>query len=252
MIATYESVQGDARGPGVEEWRRVDRVRSALTEFYRSLSEDERYAPEYKTQAAWERYEQTKAQVEKLAPEARRKMLRSAESLERMSIPRPADESLNTKDTDKLLLTAHERTRLEGLISRRQEKAEKGPFKANPTDILKAEYERGLAEGGPSGGATVRAVVVLARDRGLDINSVVDAQRKAHHRDALEDAQAARMRAGMVARSVPEPPPSLKKGTQGGAPRRAVGTYTGATRTFVPREKQDKQAIFKKRRPLWK
>jgi hypothetical protein len=47
MIATYESVQGDARGPGVEEWRQVDRARSDLTELYRSLSEDDRYALEY-------------------------------------------------------------------------------------------------------------------------------------------------------------------------------------------------------------
>src|SRR5215211_6313103 len=149
MIATYESAQGEARGPGVEEWRRVDKARSDLAALYRSLSEDDRYAQEYKTEKAWAAYEKTKAQVEKLAPEARSKMLKSAESLERMSIPRPEGESLNTKDTDKLLLTAHERTRLEGLISHHQQMADKGPFKAKPTDILKAEYERGLAEGGP-------------------------------------------------------------------------------------------------------
>jgi hypothetical protein len=45
--STYKSVQGAARGPGVEEWRQVDRARSDLTELYRSLSEDDRYAPEY-------------------------------------------------------------------------------------------------------------------------------------------------------------------------------------------------------------
>jgi hypothetical protein len=47
MTETYESVQGDARGPGVEEWRQVDKARSDLSELYRSLSEDYRYAPEY-------------------------------------------------------------------------------------------------------------------------------------------------------------------------------------------------------------
>jgi len=251
MIATYESLQGDARGPGVEEWCQVDKARASLSATYQSLKGDPRYTEEYRAESAWAKYEQTKAQVEKLAPEARRKMLRSAEGLERMSIPTPEGEGIVTKTTDKLLLTAHERSRLEGLISRRQKMASKGPFGASPTDVLKAEYERGLAEGGPGGGATVRAVIGLVRDWGLDIDGVVDAQRKARHRSALEDARSARMRADMVGRSVPEPP--FKKGTQGGAPRR-TGTYASARGAFVPREEKprDKQAIFTKRRPLWK
>src|SRR5829696_6799456 len=204
--STYESLQANAQGPGLEEWRQVDRARSSLTEFYRSLSEDDRYAPEYKTQAAWERYEKTKEQVEKLASEARRRMLKSAKSLERMSIPRPEGEALNTEDVERLLLTAQERTRLEGLISYHQQMTAKGPFRAKPIDVLKAAFEQGLGRGGPGGGATVRAVYELARDRGLDIDRIVAEHRKPHHRRALEDAQAARTRADMVGRFMPEPP----------------------------------------------
>src|SRR5215218_1465033 len=131
-------------------------------------------------------------------------MLKSAESLERMSIPTPDGVGLITKDTNKLLLTAHERSRIEGLIKRVESSAAKGPFKANPVDILKSAYEQGLDRGGPSSGATVRAVYELARDWGLDIDAIVDAHRKPHHHGALEDAQTTRMRAEMIGRAVPE------------------------------------------------
>ena len=247
---SYEDVQRAARGPGVEEWKQADKLRADLAELYNTLREDDRYAPEYKAESAWKRYEETRAQVEKLAPEARQKMLKSAEGLERMSIPTPECEGIITKDTNKLLLRAHERDRLEGLISRQHKMADKGPLKGkSPADVLKEEYERGLRDGGPGGGATVRAVIGLVRDWGLDLDGVVDAQRKAHHRGALEDAHSARIRADMIGRTVPEPPASLKKGTQGGSPRRNTGTYAGAPRTLVPREKP---TLFKKQRPLWK
>jgi hypothetical protein len=207
---SYEDVQREAKGPGVEEWKQADKARADLTDLYRNLSEDERYTPEYKAETAWARYEETRARVEQLAPEAREKRLKSAESLERLSIPTPEGEGLITRDTNKLLLTAHERSRIEGLIARSEKAAEKGPFKANPTDILKTAYEQGLNEGGPSGGATVRAVYELARDWDLDIHAIVDKHRKPHHHGALEDAHAAWMQAQMIGRSVPEPP--FKKG----------------------------------------
>jgi hypothetical protein len=243
---SYEDIQQGAKGPGADEWREVDKARSDLAALYRSLSEDDRYAPEYKAQTAWTKYEETKARVEKLAPEARQKMLKSAEGLERMSIPTPEGESLITKDTNKLLLTAHERSRIEGLISR-SERTAKGPFKAAPVDILSREYARGLDEGGPSGGATVRAVYELARDWGLDINAIVDKHRKAHHHGALEDAQAARMRAEMVGKTVPEPP--FKRG--GVAPRGDVGTYRNAP-AFMPRAEVERSPPFELRRAHWR
>jgi hypothetical protein len=242
---SYDDVQREAKGPGVEEWKQADRARSNLTALYTSLKEDPRYSEEHKAETAWAKYEETRARVEQLAPEARQKMLKSAQSLERMSIPTPEGESLITKDTNKLLLTAHERSRIEGLIARSEKAADKGPFKANPVDILKTAYEQGLDEGGPSGGATVRAAIQLARDCGVDVGQIVDKHRKPHHHGALEDAQAARMRAQMVGRSVPEPP--FRKGVAGS---KDVGTYSGApTALSMPRERG--LQFKRRRRPPW-
>jgi len=240
---SYEDIREKAKGPGVEEWRAADKARSDLASLYRTLAEDERYAPEYKTEQAWAAYEQTRAQVERLAPEAREKMLASAESLERMSIPAPEAEGIITKDTTKLMLTAHERTRLEGLLARDKESAAKSPFSPKPREILKAEYERGLGEGGPGGGATVRAVVGLARDWGLDIHSIVDDKRKHYHHGALQDAQAARERAQLVGRTVPEPPFSQNV-------RAATGSYRVRPKALSAQEK--KPLFSKRKRPNWK
>jgi hypothetical protein len=123
---SYDDVQREAKGPGVEEWKQADRARADLTDLYRNLSEDDRYSPEYKAETAWAKYEETRARVEQLAPEAREKMLKSAESLERLSIPTPEGEGLITKDTNKLLLTAHERTGLRALLPARRRQPTKG------------------------------------------------------------------------------------------------------------------------------
>lgn len=245
---SYEQVQESARGAGVEQWREVDRARAELGELYRNLKEDARYSKEYKAKTAWAKYEETKARVEKLAPEASQKMLKSAESLERLSIPTPEGDGLITKDTNKLLLTAHERTRIEGLINRAQQAA-KGPFKADPVDILKRAYEQGLDQGGPGGGAAVRAVYELVRDWGLDIDAIVDARRKPRHHGALEDAQQARRHAQMVGRSVPEPPfPHPERISQ---ERGRAGTYGHAQKVLIPRQ-QGMLFPPKNRRASWK
>jgi hypothetical protein len=244
---TYEGVQQEATGPGADEWRRTDKLRAELSATYQSLKEDERYAPEYKSETAWAKYEETKAQVEKLAPEARQKMLESAEGLERQSIPTPEGEGLITKDTGKLLLSAHERSRIEGLLSRAKEVGGQSGFAEKPHAILSREYERGLKEGGPGGGATVRAVYEVARDWGLDIETIVDKHRKPYHHEALEVAQHRRIQADMVGRHVSEPP--FKK-AGGGSPRGNLGSLSGARRAFVPRERQ--QMVAPKKRPYWK
>jgi hypothetical protein len=241
---SYDDVQREAKGPGVEEWKQADRARSDLTTLYTSLRDDPRYTEEHKAETAWAKYDEARAQVEELAPEARQKMLKSAESLERLSIPTAEGEGLITKDTNKLLLTAHERSRLEGLIARSEKAADKGPFKANPAAILKTAYEQGLNEGGPSGGATVRAVIQLARDYDVDVDGIVDEHRKPHHHGALENAQTAWMRAQMVGKSVSEPP--FKRGG-GSTP---TGTYgSGQGKVFIP---QEKGTVLKKSRPYWR
>ena len=242
---TYEDIQREAKGPGSDQWRKADKLRADLTNFYNGLREDERYAQEYKSQRAWEEYQKVREQVEQLAPEARQKMQHSAEGLERMSIPTPEGEGLITKDTNKLLLTSNEYNRLQGLINRAEKQVEKIPgFKAKPVDVLKAEYERALDEGGPGGGATVRAVVQLARDYGHDIDSIVDGRRKSYHRESLAEAEQRRMRAQLVGKSVPQPPfPHPARMSQ--APGR-IGTYGGGQKTFST--PQQKAAFLPKRR----
>jgi hypothetical protein len=246
ITQNYESIKQEAKGPGTDEWRQVDKARSELSELYRNLQEDERYAPEYKSERAWQEYEKTKAKIEQLAPEARQKMLKSAESLERVSIPMPEGEGLRTKDTNKLLLVASERSRLEALLNRAEKASEKGPFKANPTDILKTAYEQALDEGGPGGGATVRAVVGLARDYDLDVDEIVDKHRKPHHHEALENAQRHRIQADMVGRYLPTPPFSKRSGSP-----KEMGTYGSGAKAFMP---QQKGMLFapKSRRAPWK
>jgi hypothetical protein len=251
---SYEEIQQEAKGPGSDEWRAADKARAKLTELYRDLQEDERFATEYKSQRAWEEYEKAREQIEQLAPTAREKMRKSADSLERLSIPTPEHESLITQDTNKLLLTAHERNRLEGLLDRAEKQAErtKGQFKRDPQAILKAEYERGLSEGGPGGGATVRAVYQLARDRGLDIHAIVDEHRRPSHHGALEDAERARMRANLVGRSVPEPP--FAHPLQGSRSK-DVGTYGAGGRMFVGRGPvgvAQRKPGASRRRPYWR
>ena len=245
----YEDIQREAKGPGSDEWRKADKLRADLTNLYNSLREDERYAPGFKSQRAWEEYEKVREQVEQLAPEARQKMLKSADNLERLSIPVPEGDGLLTQDTNKLLLTAHAYNRLVGILDRAEKQGEKGPFKRDPSDILKAEYGRGLSEGGPGGGATVRAVYQLARDRGLDIHTIVDEHRKPLHHGALEDAERARMRANMVGRSVPEPPFPHPRHSQSSE----VGTYRNKQKAFIPNDRTALAKTFQgRRRRSWK
>lgn len=101
---SYEDVQREAKGPGVEEWRKVDKLRSELGALYDSLREDERYAPEYKSEAAWKRYEEARTKVEELAPLARERMLKSAQGLERMSVPTPSGDGLIPRYPEDVML----------------------------------------------------------------------------------------------------------------------------------------------------
>jgi hypothetical protein len=248
LLQTYDDVQREATGPGADEWRRADKLRADLTNLYNTLREDPRYNEEYKAETAWRRYEEVREQIEQLAPEARAKMLKSAEGLERLSVPVPDNEPLATKDTTKLLLTAHERTRIEGMLTRAENA--RGPLKRNPHDILKDEYKRGLDEGGPAGGAVVRAVVGIARDFGLNLDAVVDEYRKASHRGCIESAEQRRMQAHMIGRSVPQPPFSRT----GSGPRKETGTYRAAGGRAYSVSQDARQSITqpKKRRPYWK
>jgi hypothetical protein len=125
--------------------------------------------------------------------------------------------------------------------------AGKVPFGGrNPSDILREDYERGLDEGGPSGDATVRTCVGLARDLGLDLDSVVGGRRRGFQRRCLEDAMEARRRADTVGRSVPEP--SFRRSKV-----RNLGTYGSRPAVLKPASGSPRSNPFtKKRRPAWK
>ncbi len=208
------------------------------------------YSEEHKAKTAWEEYDKARHKTAELAPLARQKMQRSAESAETLSIPVPEGEPLHTKDTNKALLTATERTRLQGLLDR-AEKAGRGPFKQSPTEVLQREYERGLREGGPSGGAVVRAVYELCRDFGYDLDGIVDTHRQKRHREWLKDAASKRQQALLVGGQVPQPPfPHPNEPRQASS----VGTYGARGNPFLPGAAGPQGTPFpkKRRRPAWK
>jgi hypothetical protein len=247
---TYEDIQSQAKGPGVEEWKRTDKARADLPAFYRELQEDPRITELVRSERAWERYEAAKAQVEADSQKAKELFTKSAQSAERFSVPMPESEGLTTNKTEKLLLTQGEQSR----IYRRLDRLEnaRGPLKRSPIQVLEEEYARGLQIGGPQGGAICRAVYEIARDTGADIDAIVDKHRKHYHREALEDAQNAKMRLQLVGKSVSKPPfPHPDKLAQGG---KDVGTYRSKTSAFVPNSKTALAKKFSegKRRPSWR
>ena len=251
MTGTYERIQQEAKGLGVEEWKRADTARGGLTEFYQKLQDDPRITDLARSERAWERYEAVRAQVEAEGAKARELSERSARTSERLSIPIPESESLTTTNTEKLLLTQGEQSRIYRHLDRIANTS--GPLERKPVQVLQEEYARGLQIGGPQGGAICRAVYEIARDTGADIDAIVDTHRRDSHRRALEDAQNAEMRLQLVGKSVSKPPfPHPDKLQQGG---KEIGTYRSAKAgAFMP---GDRTALAKKfaegkRRPPWR
>ena len=247
---TYEDIQSQAKGSGVEEWKRADKARADLTEFYRTLQDDPCISDLARSEKAWQHYEAVKAEVEQLAPEAQAKMARSAETAARQSIPTPESESLITSNTEKLLLTQGEQSRIYRQLDRLE--SARAPLKRTPVQVLKEEYTRGLQVGGPQGGAICRAVYEIARDTGVDIEGIVDEHRQDSHRRALEDAQNTEMRLQLIGKTVSEPPfPHPDKLAQGG---KSVGTYRGKSKEIVPGGRVALTEKFRegRRRPSWR
>ena len=250
MTESYQDIQSRAKGPGVEEWKSADRARASLPEFYAQLEADPRITDLTRSEKAWERYEAIKAQVEAESSKARELSERSARTAERQSIPMPDAEPLMTTDKERLALTQGEHTRINRLIDRKSSRATKAtPFKLS--NLLKEEYARGLEVGGPKGGAVCRAVVEIARDSGEDIHHIVDGHRSPSQRRALEDAQSAEMRLGLIGKSVSRPPfPRPEQLQQGG---KGVGTYRGKQKAFMPTTPGASTKLFQgRRRTHWK
>lgn len=251
MTESYEDIQSQAKGPGVEEWKRADKARAGLPAYYRELQEDPRITDLTRSERAYERYEAVRAQMETEGAKAKELFERSARTAERQSLPMPEGESVTTTDKDKLLLTQGEHNRINRLIDRKSSRATKAtPFSLSK--LLKDEFARGLEVGGAKGGAVCRAVVEIAQDAGEDIHSIVDEHRKPYQRQALEDAQEAYMRQQLIGKTVSKPPfPRPEELQQGG---KGVGTYRGRQKAFMPNSPAVSPKLFQgnRRRTHWR
>ena len=238
MTETYEQLRDSATGEAGGAWKAADREEANLRSLYRTLKEDPRYTEEHKAEKAWAAFEAAKEKIAASKTKARESLEKQARSGERFSIPMPEGESLITTDTAKLLASQNEASRIVRKLER-VESSSTGPFKRNPAEALKSEYERGLQIGGVQGGAICRGVLEAADELGLDKNQVVDGFRKQSHRNALEDAERASMLTQLIGSQIPQPP--------FGRPSR-------------PRERRDKLLIPRersmqtkgRRRPSWK
>jgi hypothetical protein len=247
---TYESIQEQAKGPGTEEWKRADKARASLPEYYRELQDDPRITDLVRSEKAWERYAAVREQVEAESTKAKELSERSAKTAERQSIPMPEGEPVLTSDKDRLLLTQGEHSRINRRIDRTSSRATKAtPF--HLSKLLREEFARGLEVGGAKGGAICRAVVEIAQDAGEDIHSIVDEHRTPSQRRALEDAQEAYMRQQLIGKTVSKPPfPRPEELQQGG---KGVGTYRAKQKTLMPSSQGASTKLFQgRRRTHWR
>ena len=253
MTQSYQDIQRRAKGPGTEEWKSADKARADLAAYYQQLQEDPRITDLARSEQAWERYQTVKARVEAESARAKELSERSARTAERQSLPMPEGEAVVTDDKDRLLLTQGEHARINRRIDRASNRAtDATPFSLSK--LLREEFARGLEAGGAKGGAICRAVAEIAQDAGEDIHSIVDEHRKPYQRQALQDAQDARMRQQLIGKTVSKPPfPPPEEVQQGG---KEVGTYRRKQIAFMP---TDGRVAFTKalqgnrrRRPHWK
>jgi hypothetical protein len=247
MTETYEQLRDSATGEAGAAWKAADRGEANLRTLYRDLKEDPRYTNEHKAEQAWQRYEAAKEKIIADKEKAREGLQKQVRSGERFSIPMPEGEHLITTDTAELLASQNEASRLVRKLDRLAD-AGAGPFKRNPNEVLKQEYERGLQIGGVQGGAICRGVLEAADELGLDKDEVVDGFRRQSHRNALEDAQRAALLSQHIGKQVPEPPfpnPRLQrvKATS------RVGTFGGGQKAFLGRREA---TSTKRTRPPWK
>ena len=248
MTETYEQLRDSATGESGAAWKAADREKAHLRALYRDLKEDPRYTPEHKAERAWAAYEAAKEKIVEGKAKARERLERQVRSAGRFSIPMPEGEGLTTNDASKLLASQNEASRIVRKLER-LEHGSKEPFKRNPADVLKSEYERGLQIGGVQGGAICRGVLEAADELGVDKDQVVDDFRRQSYRNALLNAERSSLLTQYMSKRVPEPPfpnPRLQRVKASGR----VGNYGGGQKAFVPRRQE--VTVTKRDRPSWK
>jgi len=204
---------------------RRSRARQPPHLFYRQLQEDPKYSDDYKSAAAWEKYQDVKAKIGVDAPRAREALEKQARSARQSAIPMPLGKSPTTVNLTEIVAAQNHQAALARRIDRLNTSG-KGPFKPDRLGILKAEYRKGIETGGKAGAIVCRGVIGAAEELGLDIDSVVDDFRRDRHRESLERAQHADRLSLLISKEVPEPPFSRP-----GARRRGGDMHTGG----VPR-----------------
>ncbi len=239
MNETYESLRDSATGEAGEAWKAADREESNLRTLYRELKEDPRYTTEHKAEQAWERYEATKEKIAANKVKARELLEKQVRTAERFSVPFPAEESLITTDTNKLIASQNEASRIVRKLERLEGRA-KGPFAPDRVEVLKQEYQRGLEVGGVQGAIICRGVLAAADELGVDTDSVVDSFRKPRHHEALQRARHAERLAFTIGGKAPEPP-FPRPGSR--AARRASLAQRGPTPLLVGNLRSREQQV---------
>jgi hypothetical protein len=248
MTETYEQLRDSATGEGADAWRAADREESNLRSLYRELKEDPRYTDDHKAEKAWRRYEASKEKIETGKVEARELLAKQARSAQRFSVPMPDGESLITGDTQKVLASQNEASRIIRKLDRLQASS-KGPFKPDRMELLRAEYQHGLETGGVAGAAICRGVLDAADELGVDTNAVVNGFRKQRHHESLERAQHAARLTQLIGGKVPEPPFSRPGAARGrGSEPRQSGTLLLPGRETLT----SGSASRSRRRPPWR
>jgi len=142
MTENYEQLRDSATGEAGAAWKAADREEHNLRIPYQELNEDPRYTNEYKAEQAWERYEATKEKIAAGKEKARELLKKQARSAERLSFPFPAGEAPITTDTDKLIASQNEHTRIVRKLDRLAASA-KAPLAPDRLEVLRGEYGRG-------------------------------------------------------------------------------------------------------------
>jgi hypothetical protein len=244
-MSTYEQLRDSATGEAGEAWKAADREAGNLYALYRELQEDPRFTSEHKAETAWKRYDAAAGKVEAGRAKARELLQKQARSAETASLPFPPTESPGTEDTNKLIASQNEASRIVRKLDRMA--SGKGPFKPDKVKVLKGEYERGLEAGGVQGGAICRGVLAAANELGIDADAIVDAFRKDRHHEALERAEHCARLTQHISTRAPEPPfprPGARRGSD---------FHTGRTNSFLPARERTVEGPGRSsgRRPPW-
>jgi hypothetical protein len=212
---TYESLRDEMEGisaPVRTRWQAADKGAANLLSIYGSLQADSDLTDEARSRKASEHYERHAPGVEEGWATTRAELRGAAKALVEASTPRPSGQKLAATTNEEILVAQGERERILRTIERR--KAAGGPFKANATDHLKAEYQRGLATGGALGAAICRGVLDAGRELGVPEETWIAPLRDDQQRANLDRARRVEQASYAVPSRAPRPGAALNSGVR--------------------------------------